>query len=87
MGGLLNATFGNATEVIISVIALAEASPENQMIRVIQLSLLGSILSNLLLVYAPTPRRAALAPGCGPRSFSLELAAGWAARSLRAATA
>ena len=50
LGGLLNATFGNATEVIISAIALASAGPENQMIRVIQLSLLGSILSNLLLV-------------------------------------
>ena len=66
VGGLLNATFGNATEVIISVIALSEARPENQMIRVIQLSLLGSILSNLLLVYAPTPQRAALAPGSAP---------------------
>jgi Ca2+:H+ antiporter len=50
LGGLLNATFGNATEVIISAIALASARPDNQMIRVIQLSLLGSILSNLLLV-------------------------------------
>jgi Ca2+:H+ antiporter len=50
LGGLLNATFGNATEVIISAIALASAGPQNQMIRVIQLSLLGSILSNLLLV-------------------------------------
>ena len=70
VGGLLNATFGNATEVIISVIALSEARPENQMIRVIQLSLLGSILSNLLLVYAPTPRRAALAAGCGPPGVS-----------------
>lgn len=50
LGGLLNATFGNATEVIISAIALASAGPGNQMIRVIQLSLLGSILSNLLLV-------------------------------------
>ena len=50
LGGLLNATFGNATEVIISAIALMDAKPTNNMIRVIQLSLLGSILSNLLLV-------------------------------------
>ncbi|CAI7774986.1 unnamed protein product [Closterium sp. NIES-54] len=45
VGGLLNATFGNATELIISVFAL-----RNGMIRVVQLSLLGSILSNMLLV-------------------------------------
>eukprot|EP00736_Rhodelphis_marinus_P006772 Rmarinus@m.4814 len=45
LGGLLNATFGNATELIISIIALND----NQ-IRLVQLSLIGSILSNLLLV-------------------------------------
>ncbi|KAL6135080.1 hypothetical protein ACLB2K_067308 [Fragaria x ananassa] len=45
VGGLLNATFGNATELIISTYAL-----RNGMIRVVQQSLLGSILSNMLLV-------------------------------------
>lgn len=45
MGGLLNATFGNATELIISVHAL-----QSGMVRVVQQSLLGSILSNMLLV-------------------------------------
>ncbi|KAJ0075206.1 hypothetical protein Patl1_34858 [Pistacia atlantica] len=45
VGGLLNATFGNATEMIISIFAL-----KNGMIRVVQQSLLGSILSNMLLV-------------------------------------
>ncbi|KAF9587114.1 hypothetical protein IFM89_039674 [Coptis chinensis] len=45
VGGLLNATFGNATEMIISLYAL-----KHGMIRVIQQSLLGSILSNMLLV-------------------------------------
>lgn len=45
MGGLLNATFGNATELIISVHAL-----QSGLIRVVQQSLLGSILSNMLLV-------------------------------------
>ncbi|KAK4802269.1 hypothetical protein SAY86_000472 [Trapa natans] len=45
VGGLLNATFGNATEMIISMYAL-----KNGMIRVVQQSLLGSILSNMLLV-------------------------------------
>lgn len=41
----MNATFGNATELIISIYAL-----KGGMIRVVQLSLLGSILSNMLLV-------------------------------------
>ncbi|XP_009795738.1 vacuolar cation/proton exchanger 3 [Nicotiana tabacum] len=45
VGGLLNATFGNATELIISMYALRSG-----MIRVVQQSLLGSILSNTLLV-------------------------------------
>ncbi|XP_017699553.1 vacuolar cation/proton exchanger 3-like [Phoenix dactylifera] len=45
VGGLLNATFGNATELIISIFAL-----KSGMIRVVQQSLLGSILSNMLLV-------------------------------------
>lgn len=45
VGGLLNATFGNATEMIISLYAL-----NNGMMRVVKQSLLGSILSNMLLV-------------------------------------
>jgi Ca2+:H+ antiporter len=45
IGGLLNATFGNATELIVSIAALNKG-----LYRVVQLSLLGSILSNLLLV-------------------------------------
>ncbi|KAJ4976552.1 hypothetical protein NE237_001658 [Protea cynaroides] len=45
VGGLLNATFGNATELIISIYAL-----KHGMMRVVQQSLLGSILSNMLLV-------------------------------------
>ncbi|VEU20327.1 DEKNAAC101196 [Brettanomyces naardenensis] len=45
IAGLLNATFGNAVEVIVSIIALTQ----NQ-ITVVQASMLGSILSNLLLV-------------------------------------
>ncbi|KAM2108314.1 hypothetical protein ACFX1Q_025179 [Malus domestica] len=44
VGGVLNATFGNATELIISIYALKRG-----MIRVVQQSL-GSILSNVLLV-------------------------------------
>ncbi|RCI14683.1 hypothetical protein L249_6437 [Ophiocordyceps polyrhachis-furcata BCC 54312] len=45
LGGLLSATFGNAVELIVSVIALKDGQ-----IEVVQSSMLGSILSNLLLV-------------------------------------
>lgn len=45
IGGLLNATFGNATEVIVSLFAIRSG-----LLRVVQLSLLGSVLSNMLLV-------------------------------------
>ncbi|CAG8447897.1 131_t:CDS:2 [Funneliformis caledonium] len=45
LGGLLNATFGNAVELIVSIVALKEGE-----IRVVQASMLGSIISNLLLV-------------------------------------
>lgn len=45
IGGLLNATFGNATELIVSIAALAKG-----LYKLVQLSLLGSILSNMLLV-------------------------------------
>ena len=46
LGGLLNATFGNAVEMILAVFALREG-----LVRVVQGSLLGSVLSNLLLVH------------------------------------
>ncbi|KAI9652275.1 MAG: hypothetical protein M1829_001684 [Trizodia sp. TS-e1964] len=45
LGGLLNATFGNAVELIVSIVAL-----KNNEIRIVQSSMLGSILSNILLV-------------------------------------
>lgn len=45
VGGLLNATFGNAVELIVSIIAL-----KDKQIRIVQASMLGLILSNLLLV-------------------------------------
>lgn len=44
-GGLLNATFGNAAELIIAVIALSKGLNE-----IVKASLTGSILGNLLLV-------------------------------------
>lgn len=45
MGALLNVTFGNAVELIIFIIALVAKE-----VRIVQASLLGSILANLLLI-------------------------------------
>ncbi|CAG8458029.1 2052_t:CDS:2 [Racocetra persica] len=45
IAGLLNATFGNATELIISILAL-----HAEEIKIVQSSMLGSIISNILLV-------------------------------------
>ncbi|KAL2866442.1 hydrogen/calcium exchanger domain-containing protein [Aspergillus lucknowensis] len=45
IGGLLNATFGNAVELIVAIIALVDDE-----VLIVQTSLIGSMLSNLLLV-------------------------------------
>lgn len=45
MGGLLNATLGNAVELIVAIIALLQCQ-----LIITQTSLVGSVLSNLLLV-------------------------------------
>ena len=45
LGGLLNASFGNAVELIVGIVALYQGQ-----LRIVQTSMLGSILSNLLLV-------------------------------------
>jgi len=54
VGGLLNATFGNAVEMIIVALALwavyQDPTVQATMFLVIQASLIGSILGNLLLV-------------------------------------
>jgi Ca2+:H+ antiporter len=59
LGGLLNATFGNAAEMIIAGIAIFAAAEAfksgdeaggEQMVQVVRASLIGSILGNLLLV-------------------------------------
>ena len=61
LGGLLNATFGNAAEMIIALLAIYAASQadtstvegiatEELMVNLVQASLIGSILGNLLLV-------------------------------------
>ncbi|CAM1511565.1 Fc.00g090780.m01.CDS01 [Cosmosporella sp. VM-42] len=45
LGGLINATFGNAVELIVAILALVKHK-----VVIVQTSLIGSILSNLLLV-------------------------------------
>ena len=57
LGGLLNATFGNAAEMIIALLAIYTASKaasgsdtESLMVGLVQASLIGSILGNILLV-------------------------------------
>jgi len=46
IGGLLNVTFGNATELIIGIVSI-----RNGQVRLIQTTMLGSILSSLLFVF------------------------------------
>ena len=45
IGGLLNATFGNATELIIAIVAV-----QHNEIAVVKASLIGSVIGNVLLV-------------------------------------
>ncbi len=59
IGGLLNATLGNATELIIALIALARAASlaaagngaaADRLVEVVKASITGSIIGNLLLI-------------------------------------
>ena len=45
VGGLLNATFGNATELLVGIFALSSG-----LVAVVQATIVGSILGNLLFV-------------------------------------
>ncbi|AZR74522.1 calcium/proton exchanger [Anoxybacter fermentans] len=45
LGGLINVTFGNATELIISILAILKG-----LLRVVKATIAGSIITNLLLV-------------------------------------
>ena len=52
---MLNATFGNAVEIVVMILALAQANGANEkteatLLTVVQTSLIGSIFSNALLV-------------------------------------
>src|SRR3979411_2003512 len=69
LGGLLNATFGNLTELIVGVLLIAAGDFE-----VVKASLIGSIVGNLLLVLGLS----LLVGGvrCGEQAFSAGAAGG-----------
>lgn len=50
IGGLLNATFGNAVELIIAILALIRAQENPKLLEVVKASITGSIIGNLLFV-------------------------------------
>ena len=61
-GGLLNATFGNAAELIIAVVALSKG-----LSSVVKASITGSIIGNILLVFGMS----ILCGGTGTKSSGL----------------
>ncbi|GAA6004703.1 uncharacterized protein JCM10292_002484 [Rhodotorula paludigena] len=73
IGGLLNATFGNAVELIIAILALVKGE-----LDIVQSSMIGSILSNCLLVlgmcyFAGGLKRHEMAYGVRPAQVNLNL--------------
>ncbi len=50
IGGLLNATFGNAAELIIALIAMWKALENPELLDLVRASITGSIVGNILLV-------------------------------------
>src|SRR4051794_1603436 len=50
LSGLLNATFGNAAELIIALVALSKAGSNPEMYLLVKASITGSIIGNILLV-------------------------------------
>src|SRR3989440_3222740 len=67
LGGLLNATFGNLTELIVAVLLIAAGNFE-----VVKASLIGSIVGNLLLVLGLSLFVGGLR--CGEQAFSARAA-------------
>jgi Ca2+:H+ antiporter len=55
VGGFLNATFGNATELIIALVAIKEAAADpahrEALFMIVKASITGSIIGNILLVF------------------------------------
>jgi len=82
VGGLLNATFGNAAELIIALVAL-----QRGLYDVVKASLTGSIIGNVLLVLGSPASRAASGasarpstarrPGSAPRCWRWRRSASW----------
>lgn len=64
IGGLLNATFGNVVELVLSLAALSKG-----LFTVVAMSLIGSILSNLLLVLGRCPLCARHVSPAGQRAL------------------
>ena len=62
IGGFLNATFGNAPELIIALIAVNSGLP-----NVVRGSLTGSVVSNILLVLGAASSSAATGPSTAAR--------------------
>jgi Ca2+:H+ antiporter len=67
IGGILNATFGNAAELIITIFALAAG-----LTTVVKASIIGSIIGNVLLVLGASILLGGLKNGV--QSFSVEIA-------------
>lgn len=61
IGGLINATFGNVVELVLSIAAL-----EKGLYTLVASSLVGSILSNLLLVLGTCATHHVPMPWCKP---------------------
>ncbi|EEY21930.1 vacuolar calcium ion transporter [Verticillium alfalfae VaMs.102] len=92
LGGLLNATFGNAVELIVSIVALKDGQ-----IEVVQSSMLGSILSTCCLSWAcasssvasstcATLRPASAWSRASPRPRPRRLARSWRCRRRRSSS-
>ncbi|KII89089.1 hypothetical protein PLICRDRAFT_175323 [Plicaturopsis crispa FD-325 SS-3] len=73
LSGLLNASFGNAVEIIVGIAALLQGE-----LRIVQTSMLGSILSNILLVLGCS----FLAAGFKYRESNFQVTAAQASSSL-----
>ncbi|KIY50764.1 calcium/proton exchanger, partial [Fistulina hepatica ATCC 64428] len=73
LAGLLNASFGNAVEIIVGIAALLQ-----DQLRIVQTSMLGSVISNILLVMGCS----FLAAGIKERESKFQVTAAQASSSL-----
>ena len=73
LGGLLNATLGNAAEFIITIFAIRAG-----LLELVKASIIGSILGNLLLVLGLSILAGGLKNGL--QKFSIAAMSGWTRR-------